>query len=51
MDLCLNLAGKVSFEFGCNPKIEDMEDLTREMPAPNWRFGATAAVAPQKRQC
>jgi len=22
-----------------------------EMPADNWRFGATAAVTPQKRQC
>ena len=22
-----------------------------EMPTYNWRFGATAAVAPQKRQC
>ena len=25
--------------------------FTAKTPAANWRFGATAAVAPQKRQC
>ena len=25
--------------------------IDKMMPATNWRFGATAAVAPQKRQC
>jgi len=28
-----------------------MKTQNKETPAPNWRFGATAAVAPQKRQC
>ena len=25
--------------------------MSAKMPAANWRFGATAAVTPQKRQC
>ena len=25
--------------------------MSTKMPAANWRFGATAVVTPQKRQC